>query len=441
MIKTHHVETTKIVSRPKGILGIPSTITVYKKESKQLHPDIATALTSGGQEIPPSLKSGIGKDPRKAYEIAHWTKDEREGHLAYVDNVLNNPTKLEGGVGSAGRVGRLANIWIEKERMKSLKISPLQCDTGSKNSISELMIALREHSGPQPQNQPVRNTDGQSVTEQHAPKSSVSSHIKFIEDGSFSNQKEPKQSELPDLATRPASGRLISFEAGSVQSESELRPASGHRPKESVSSLNRAFDKGSVRDEGESSLVSEQQYRPKGSVSSRIRCFEQGAMHAKVATGLASQSPEPWKGRVSSRIKFFEQGAVCKKDGSEPSEKHDLPKGVVSARINAFEANLARQLEERSGQNGKRKPVATNSRYSICDEIKALKESSTRELEDSRPTVERNSRHLSVQEQVDQLSKTWSSAGGVILLNEGALGDDGEVNNYSKPKIDTSNQE
>lgn len=405
---------------------------------KQLHPDIATALTSAGQEIPPPPKNGIGKDPRKAYEIAHWTKDEREGHLAYVDSVLNNPTKLEGGVGSAGRVSRLANFWTEKERMKSPKISPSsRSDTGPKNSISELMIALREHSGRQSQKQPVRHTDGQSVTEQHAPKSSVSSHLKFIKDGSFSNQKEPKQSELLDLATRPASGRLISFEAGSAQSESELRPASGQRdrPKESVSSLNRPFEKG---DEGESRLVSEQECRQKGSLSSRIRCFEQGAMRAKVAPSLASQRPEPRKGMVSSRVKFFEQGAVCKKDGSEPSEKHDLPKGAVSARINALEANSARQLEERMGQNGKRKPAVTNSRYSISDNIKALKESSTRELEDSRPTIERISRHLSVQEQVEQVSKSCS-AGGVILLNEHAAGDDGQVNNYSKPKIDASN--
>jgi len=89
------VETTKIVSKSKGILGIPSTITVHKKESTQLHPDITTALIAAADDIPPPPKNGIGKDPRKAYEDAHWTEDEKEGHRAYVDRFRDKPAKLE----------------------------------------------------------------------------------------------------------------------------------------------------------------------------------------------------------------------------------------------------------------------------------------------------------------------------------------------------------
>ena len=391
------------MSKPKGTLGIPSTITVHKKESTQLHPDITTALITAGQEIRPPRNNGIGKDPRKAYEDAHWTEDEREGHLAYVHRVLNMPKKSESGGGSVERVDGSASFWTENRRMKPPKTSPSALlEQGPKNYIPDQMNPLREHPVHRSQNQPDRNTGGRSVTEQHAPKGSISSHIESINEGSFDNEDEAKQSELQDLATSSASGRIISFEAGFVQSEDESKPISDQRDhrKGPVSSLSRSFEEGSVPDEGQS----RSEYHPKGSLSGRIRSFEQGGVHAEAKFSPDSRKPDCQKGIVFSRIKFFEQGAVRNADKPKPFEKQDPPKGAVSARINALDANSAQQLEERLGQNGKRKRDATNPGHSISYRIKALEESSTRELEDSRPAIERISQHLSVQEQVDQLS-------------------------------------
>ena len=173
--------------------------------------------------------------------------------------------------------------------------------------------------------------------------------------------------------------------------------------------------------------MSEQQYRPKASLSSRIRSFEHGGVHAESALSPTFQKPDPPKSKDSSGIEFFEQGAIRKEDEPEPSEKQDLPKGAVSARINALDANSARELKESLGQNGERKPATTDSRHSIFEKIKALEMTSTRQLEESRPTIEMISGHFSVQEQVDQLSNSSSAAGGEILVKdhgEGAAGDD-----------------
>ena len=106
------------------------------------------------------------------------------------------------------------------------------------------MKPLKEHSVRQSQKQHVKRTDRQSVKEQHAPKSSGSSHIQSIEEGSFCNEDGAKQSELQDLATTSVSGPIKSFKAGSVQSEDESRPTSDQRdrPKESVPSLSRSFE-------------------------------------------------------------------------------------------------------------------------------------------------------------------------------------------------------
>ena len=107
------------MSKPNGILGIPSTITVHKKESTQLHPDITTALVTTGQKIPTPPKNGIGKDPRKAYEDAHWTEDEKEGHRAYVESVQNKPAKSESDGGSARRVSRVSEL-LDRKRTNGI---------------------------------------------------------------------------------------------------------------------------------------------------------------------------------------------------------------------------------------------------------------------------------------------------------------------------------
>jgi hypothetical protein len=301
------------------------------------------------------------------------------------------PKKSQSGRGSVGRVDGLASFWTENGRMKPPKTSPSALsEQGSKNDIPDQMNSLREHPVHQSQNQPVRNTDERSVREQHTPKGPVSSHIESINEGLSDNEDEAKQSEQQDLATSSVSSRIISFEAGSVQSEGESKPMRDQRDrrKEPVLSLSGSFEEASVRDDGGPRLV----YNPKGSLSGWIRSFEQGGVHAEATSSSVSQKPDTQKGMVSSRIKFFEQGGARNAVEPKPSGKQDPPKGAVSARINALDANSARQLKERSEQNGKGKQEATNPR------------SSTRELEDSRPAIERISQHLPVQERVDQLS-------------------------------------
>ena len=60
-----------------------------------LQPDMSTALKQTGHDVPPPPQSGIGKDPRPKFEDLHWTKEEREGHQAYIDNTQKVSSKTE----------------------------------------------------------------------------------------------------------------------------------------------------------------------------------------------------------------------------------------------------------------------------------------------------------------------------------------------------------
>ena len=139
---------------------------------------------------------------------------------------------------------------------------------------------------------------------------------------------------------------------------------------------------GSAAYQDVSRLASGQYCHPKGH-SIRIRSFEQGGMHVEAEPSPASQKLHTPNGRVSSRIIFFEQGASYNEDRPEPFDQYDFPKGAISARANGLDANSARQFNESFGRNVRNAPAETKAWHSISDKTKALKEGSTRQLEES----------------------------------------------------------
>lgn len=88
-----------------------------------LQPDMSTALKQAGHDMPPPPQSGIGKDPRPKFEDLHWTKEEREGHQAYIDNTQKGSSKREEEEAEEPRrsVSELKDFWTNKERVESPK--------------------------------------------------------------------------------------------------------------------------------------------------------------------------------------------------------------------------------------------------------------------------------------------------------------------------------
>jgi hypothetical protein len=139
-VKTRHVETHEIISTSKSGLPIPEAVTVHRRESTHLHPNMATAFIKVGHEGSAPLKSGIGKDPRRAFEEAHWTEEEKEGHRAYVKSVWNAPKVEE----CEQNPNNMANFWTKEQRMESPKSAPLERSERRPSSASDQIKVLQE---------------------------------------------------------------------------------------------------------------------------------------------------------------------------------------------------------------------------------------------------------------------------------------------------------
>jgi hypothetical protein len=125
MVKMQHTSEHKITI-PKGAASNPGTILTQKHESTHMYPDVESALNNIRPQPPVLPESGIGKDPRQVFEDAHWTEEEKKGHLAYVESVQKDPKKRGGGGVKGGRVSNLAHFWTDKERNKDLDTPSVQ---------------------------------------------------------------------------------------------------------------------------------------------------------------------------------------------------------------------------------------------------------------------------------------------------------------------------
>lgn len=113
-IHTHHITTEKVKTKGKTPFALPKTVVTHHKEEKHLHPDMAAAWQKVGHQVPDAPKSGLGKDPRKDFEDAHWTEAQKAGHRAYVEAVQKkDQVKSEVGSPGSGKVSKLAEKWRE----------------------------------------------------------------------------------------------------------------------------------------------------------------------------------------------------------------------------------------------------------------------------------------------------------------------------------------
>jgi hypothetical protein len=111
-----------------------------------IHPDMRTALAELGQESPSPPQSGIGEDPRRSYEDAYWTDDEKTGHRAYVQSVQNDSVERETVNQMAGKVSIMQDVWTNKQGMEPP--NPLNDASAEsewrKGSVSERIKALQK---------------------------------------------------------------------------------------------------------------------------------------------------------------------------------------------------------------------------------------------------------------------------------------------------------
>ena len=373
------METTEIISQPKGILSLPEKFITHKKESTHLHPDVATALKTVGHDIRLPPESGIGRDPRQAFEDAHWTGSEKEGYRAYVNAVKNDPSKMEGSGPAAARVGRMANFWTDNERIESPKRVASLPSIQPKSSISERTKSLRQGS-----TQPTRENSVHHENQSQAGSQHQDRQRPISESSAKENRAASEQSDRP----RSISDRIKAWADASAQ-----------RPKESY-----------VRKGDDSPPAPKQQEVTRKSVSERINSLEEiSARQSKksfVAKGVASQST---------------------------SERPERPKGPVADRAKALEETSARQLKGSSVI--KEEKASETSRESTSDRIKSLSEASARKVEETRPAGESISFHLSVKDEVDRITKPSKS----VSVEAGQMdpqGADGKIEvNILRPKL------
>jgi hypothetical protein len=336
------VETTEIITTSKGILSSPEKVIAHERESTHLHPDMKSALNAVRHEIPLPPKSGIGKDPRPTFEDMHWTEKEKEGHRAYVDNIRNKPSKVEGAGPVVGRVSRMANFWTNKERMSSPKSAP---------SISERMKFLREDSA--------KLSDGKSAN--HVVESS-----------------EPRQ------RARSTSGQIKNFKDTAVQQPKENSACSGdasgstseqnEEPRKSVPELIKALEDSFVRQLKESYVAKgdapwsalEEHEIPKSSVSNRIRTFEQTSANRLKESSVARDGvSEVSKESISDRIKSLSEVFSLKLEESQPTLERISQHSSVKDQIE----RLSRSSESGGLVNGHSKPATADDKDEVIAQV------------------------------------------------------------------------
>lgn len=116
----------------------------YHRESTHLHPDVRSALVEFGQRNPSPKRSGIGKDPRKSYEDAYWTDDEKAGHHASAHSMHDDLLEREETNQDAGEVVKIASLSANKRRMEDS--NPLNSASAERRrgSISKHIKALQK---------------------------------------------------------------------------------------------------------------------------------------------------------------------------------------------------------------------------------------------------------------------------------------------------------
>jgi hypothetical protein len=321
---------------------------------------MATALKEAGHEVPPPPQSGIGKDPRPKFEDLHWTKEEREGHRAYIEQVRKDSANAEEEEEEEPRrsVSEWKDFWTNKERGESPQTTPsakpkVGVATGQRTNVGEL-----ENHGSKKNEVEIKKSEPSIKSGQDGE--DESHRVSVHEMTNFWTDKERKEKAraqgAPSVISEPRksaiSDRVKAFEGPAIEpvttnslDKDDRRPP----PSQPISERVKAFDEAAAEKGKEDSVVKEDRIPPPSApIAERVKTFEEPLKESKEEPlGTEDRNP-PSEAPIAERVKTFEEGTTEPKKEKTAIEK-DLDQVIdvsITHRVAALEADATRQLEE-----------------------------------------------------------------------------------------------
>jgi len=321
---------------------------------------MATALKEAGHEVPPPPQSGIGKDPRPKFEDLHWTKEEREGHRAYIEQVRKDSANAEEEEEEEPRrsVSEWKDFWTNKERGESPQTTPsakpkVGVATGQRTNVGEL-----ENHGSKKNEVEIKKSEPSIKSGQDGE--DESHRVSVHEMTNFWTDKERKEKAraqgAPSVISEPRksaiSDRVKAFEGPAIEpvttnslDKEDRRPP----PSQPISERVKAFGEASADKATEDSVDKEDRIPPPSApIAERVKTFEEPLKESKEEPlGTEDRNP-PSEAPIAERVKTFEEGTTEPKKEKTAIEK-DLDQVIdvsITHRVAALEADATRQLEE-----------------------------------------------------------------------------------------------
>jgi len=320
---------------------------------------MATALKKAGHEIPPPPQSGIGKDPRPKFEDLHWTKEEREGHQAYVENVRKGSGNAEEEEEEPRRsVSELKDFWTNKERLDSPQTTPsakpkVGAATGERTSVGEMASQQNKNEIESKKSEPSIKS-GEEGGETESRRVSVHEMTNFWAD------KERKEASLAQGAPSwkskarksPTSDRVKASEEPAIEPPVTTNPLDKEDrrppPSQPISERVKAFGEPSAEKANEDSVDKEDRIPPPSApIVERVKTFEGPPKESKEEPSRNEDRIPPSAAPIADRVKTFEEPTEAKKERT--AIEKDLDQAIdtsIAHRLAALEESSHAQLPE-----------------------------------------------------------------------------------------------
>ena len=322
---------------------------------------MATALKQAGHEVPPPPQSGIGKDPRPKFEDLHWTKEEREAHQAYVENVRKGLGNAEEEEEQEPRrsVSELKDFWTNKERLDSPQTTPsakpkVGAGTGQGTGVGEMASQRPNKNEAEPKKSEPSIKSGEEGGEPESRRVSVHEMANFWTD------KERKETALaqgaPSVISEarksPISDQVKAFEEPAIEppvttnsfDKEDRRPP----PSQPISERVKAFGEPSAEKATEDSVDKEDRIPPPSApIAERVKTFEEPPKESKEEPLRKEDRIPPSAAPIADRVKTFEEPTEPKKERT--AIEKDLDQAIdtsIAHRLAALEESSHAQLPE-----------------------------------------------------------------------------------------------
>lgn len=318
-----------------------------------LQPDMSTALKQAGHDVPPPPQSGIGKDPRPKFEDLHWTKEEREGHQAYIENARKDSPNVEEEEEPRRSVSELKDFWTTKERMESPKATTPPEPQVSPTGKAQGTIMFEEADQPSNENQVAdsKNAEPSGMTndddaEEEARRVSVHEMTNFwtakerkeaaeaARSKKFPGQKITTPNRVK-ASQQPAQEQTMT---SSADKEDDSTPPPQTIP-ERVKALNEAA---SEKGKEETAEKEDRVPPPSAPIAERVKAFEEPPKEEKENISHKDDTNPPPLAPVDEPAKASEE---------EPTERKNDPAETEIHLDQALDPSIADPLTEVSLKN------------------------------------------------------------------------------------------